>query len=322
MAKKKAAPKKKATNVKKKAAKKKLPAKKYQTVLDFGEDRRIKDRPAQLILELEKELGKRVVLFCHKATESNSYFDMITPPVRDLFLTSVRTLPKNEPVAVLVDSPGGMPASAYQIARGLQNHCGGFDVVVPKYAKSAATLLSLGADSIYMSDCAELGPIDMQVADADTEEQRSVLEYVQSLERLEAYTLRFLDDAMTLLLHRTHKKIGTLLPISVEMATSVSRPLFENIDVVQYTQMARLQKVMEDYASRLLSRHVSPDIADSIAADLTSGYSDHGFVIDKSEALNIGLPIAENPQAESILQALAPHVDRLPNLLGPIEETH
>ena len=36
-------------------------------------------------------------------------------------------------------------------------------VVVPHYAKSAATLMALGADSIVMSDSSELGPIDPQV---------------------------------------------------------------------------------------------------------------------------------------------------------------
>jgi len=36
-------------------------------------------------------------------------------------------------------------------------------VIVPDYAKSAGTLMSLGADSIVMSDTSELGPIDPQV---------------------------------------------------------------------------------------------------------------------------------------------------------------
>lgn len=36
-------------------------------------------------------------------------------------------------------------------------------VIVPDFAKSAGTLMSLGADSIVMSDTSELGPIDPQV---------------------------------------------------------------------------------------------------------------------------------------------------------------
>ncbi len=40
-------------------------------------------------------------------------------------------------------------------------------VIVPDYAKSAGTLMALGADRIIMSDSSELGPIDPQVIRAD-----------------------------------------------------------------------------------------------------------------------------------------------------------
>jgi hypothetical protein len=38
-----------------------------------------------------------------------------------------------------------------------------FRVIVPNIAKSAATVLALGADQILMGYCSELGPIDLQV---------------------------------------------------------------------------------------------------------------------------------------------------------------
>jgi hypothetical protein len=44
---------------------------------------------------------------------------------------------------------------------------GAFRVVVPHCAKSAGTLLALGADCVVMSDTSELGPIDPQIAHAD-----------------------------------------------------------------------------------------------------------------------------------------------------------
>ena len=39
-----------------------------------------------------------------------------------------------------------------------------FRVIVPDFAKSAGTLMALGADKIVMSDTSELGPIDPQIA--------------------------------------------------------------------------------------------------------------------------------------------------------------
>lgn len=57
-------------------------------------------------------------------------------------------------------------------------------VVVPDYAKSAGTLMALGADAIVMSDSSELGPIDPQVVLTDGNGNR-VQESVQNY--LDAY---------------------------------------------------------------------------------------------------------------------------------------
>src|SRR5262249_42167357 len=58
-------------------------------------------------------------------------------------------------IALLIDSPGGFAKSSYQIARLFQAYSKGFVAVVPAYAKSAATLLTLGADKILMTKYAE-----------------------------------------------------------------------------------------------------------------------------------------------------------------------
>lgn len=274
------------------------------------------------ILNLQQRIGMPVCVFRQNG-DMKQEWGMINHLVRDALITSVRySIPTGQKIALLVDSPGGIPRNAFQIATALRQHCGGYDIIVPKYGKSAATLLALGADNIILGDDAELGPIDMQVSDPDIEDQRSALEYVQSLERLEAYTLRFFDDAMTLLLHKTDKRVSTLLPDTIQFVTNVVRPLFENVDVVQYTQMARLLKVMEDYASRLLSRkYRDPNAVADIATELTSGYADHSFVIDREEAESIGLEIAPRDQRrDELLTILGPALHVMPNALGFIEE--
>jgi len=58
-------------------------------------------------------------------------------------------------------------------------------VVVPDYAKSAGTLMALGADAIVMSDSSELGPIDPQVVLTDcngNRVQQSVQNYLDAYE--------------------------------------------------------------------------------------------------------------------------------------------
>lgn len=56
-------------------------------------------------------------------------------------------------------------------------------VIVPDFAKSAGTLMALGADSIVMSDQSELGPIDPQIIRADENGNRlqhSVQSYLEA----------------------------------------------------------------------------------------------------------------------------------------------
>ncbi len=50
---------------------------------------------------------------------------------------------------LVIDSGGGYAQAAFQIANLFRRHAGGFTAVVPRYAKSAATLLTLGADEIH-----------------------------------------------------------------------------------------------------------------------------------------------------------------------------
>ena len=62
-------------------------------------------------------------------------------------------------------------------------------VIVPDYAKSAGTLMALGADRIIMSDTSELGPIDPQVIRTDHNRNRmmhSVKNYLDAHDQYEA----------------------------------------------------------------------------------------------------------------------------------------
>lgn len=63
----------------------------------------------------------------------------------------------------IINGPGGDGTVAEKIIELCRSHCKHFRVVVPNRAKSAATIIALGADEIVMGYCSELGPIDAQV---------------------------------------------------------------------------------------------------------------------------------------------------------------
>jgi len=247
-------------------------------------------------------------------------FDSLDDSVVGALLAMKDELPEKQPVALLLDSPGGYAKSAYQIGTILRGHCGSYTVVVPRYAKSAATLLSLGAKTILLGKYAELGPLDAQFHDRDREEPISALDEVQALERLHAFALEAVDRTMFLMTPRTGKKIETLLPMVLHFGADIARPLFEKLDAIHYTQMSRALKVAEEYAVRLLQVHYNGDKAREIARHLVEKYPEHGFVVDAAECATFGLKTAStSPEQQRMIEEMMPHLTRL-NAVGTLKE--
>ena len=264
-----------------------------------------------MVKQVEKEVGVPVWLLVQSRVihpKDASPFDSLGPAVVDSFCRHKARLPEGK-VALLVDSPGGDAKAAYQLAMLLKRRCGQFVAIVPRYAKSAATLLCLGAKEILMSGDAELGPLDTQIMEIDREERVSALDEVQSLDRLSAFAQQAVDRQMQLLMNRSGMKIRTLLPDVHSFVSNMVRPLFEKIDIVHYTQMSRLLKVAEGYAHRLLVPHYPPDVAIYIARHLVHSYPEHGFLIAADEAKQIGLNVID-PSAElsNLMDQLVPHL--------------
>ncbi len=234
-------------------------------------------------------------------------------------------LPEDKRVGLLLDSRGGDARAAYQVAMLLRKRCGGFIAIVPRVAKSAATLLALGADEIALGTDGELGPLDAQFVDRDREDWLSALDEFQALERLHAFALEAVDSSMNLLLQRTGKKVETLMPMVLRFVTDMTRPMFENIDVVHYTQMARILKVAEDYAVRLLlpkyPTKEAKTIAEGIARHLVQKYPEHGFVINAEEAKSLGLKTMElSSDQRDAVDALLPMLDTSLTVFGCLTE--
>ena len=211
-------------------------------------------------------------------------------------------MPVGRPISLVIDSPGGSARDAYRIANFLRRRSG-FNVFVPEYAKSAATLLCLGAQQIIMSSNAELGPLDTQVFDADREGFGSALDEVQALDRLNAFALQAVDSGIMLMRGRSGKSLEKLLPHVLHFVSEMVRPLFEKIDTVHYTSMSRLLKVAEEYAIRLLEPIHSKGVAEEIARKLVMEYPEHGFLIDVLEATEIGLQVSK-PMSSDLEDAM------------------
>ena len=267
------------------------------------------------LAKLKASLGMPVWLVIQADDHDTPYPHLADSLVRG-FRRVKNDLPAGKEIALVVNSSGGEARVAYQLARLIKRRCGTYTAVVPDYAMSAATLLALGASSILMGPDASLGPLDAQIWDPDTEKYGSALNEVQALERLRAFALESLDAAMFLLVGRTGKRVSSLLPDVVNFVGSMMHPLLAEIDVVHYNEQARILKVAEEYAVRLLGgAQTTPvghpleprDSAREIASALVERYPEHGFPIDQEEARRLGLPVSDlTDEQSSLLEALWP----------------
>ena len=72
---------------------------------------------------------------------------------------------RNQDLHLLLDSPGGDGETAVRLVRSAQSRCRELTVIVPNQAKSAGTILAMGAHHILMGPTSDLGPVDPQFRD-------------------------------------------------------------------------------------------------------------------------------------------------------------
>ena len=80
------------------------------------------------------------------------------------FVDLLHNVPEGHSLDLLLHTTGGSIDAAEKLMGMLRNHVRTAElrIIVPDFAKSAGTLMVLGADSVIMSSTSELGPIDPQ----------------------------------------------------------------------------------------------------------------------------------------------------------------
>jgi ClpP class serine protease len=122
---------------------------------------------ATTLERLQQERNSRVIAMIHRE-ESVTAFGValrrsISIEDSEEILRAIRLTPPEQPIDLILHTPGGMVLAAEQIARALLQRRGPVTVFVPHYAMSGGTLIALAADKIVMDPNAVLGPVDPQI---------------------------------------------------------------------------------------------------------------------------------------------------------------
>jgi hypothetical protein len=198
---------------------------------------------------------------------------------------------------VLLESGGGDPDAAYLIITCLKAKCDELRIFIPNWAKSAATLLCLGADEIWMSDTAELGPLDAQIQDprAPQEGRVSALEQFRAMDYLKRYSFQMLDTYVNLLLDRVPTmRLKEMLDEATPFVTQLMASLYGQVDPMHFGASYRALDIAIEYGRRIMARHQGDKTSEDVIRilnELTWQYPSHSFVIDHIEAKELGFNV-------------------------------
>lgn len=122
------------------------------------------------IRKIERNRGSRVITMIHRQERllGLPFFKYIDIQDSEQVLRAIRMTPTNMPIDFIIHTPGGLQLASEQIALALSNHKAKVSIFIPHYSMSGGTLLSLGADEIYMDENAVIGPLDPQLGQFPT----------------------------------------------------------------------------------------------------------------------------------------------------------
>lgn len=212
-------------------------------------------------------------------------------PIRRALEDEVKEPREEVEVDVWLESPGGSADAAYKLALMLRHTAKLIRIIIPDYAKSAATLLALAGHEIYMAPGAELGPLDMQLYD-----EGNLLQYTSALNVAKAADDIAFDAVQISISGGAHFLQSTRLS-RVETMTAMLKfaaefyaPLVSQLDPKVVYDAKQALRSAKNYAKDILAETCGLT-ASSIATRLVENYPTHGFVISYQEAQKLGLPV-------------------------------
>ena len=225
----------------------------------------------RLINQMERRYGWRVITMIHRQEKIGFFgipiYRYIDIEDSEAIIRAIRTTPPQQPIALILHTPGGLVLAASQIAMALKKHPAKKIVIVPHYAMSGGTLIALAADEIRMDPSAVLGPLDPQLQ-----------------------TPQGVFPA------------PSILKVAKEKGEKASDTTLIYADIAE-----KALKEIQNTIVYLLRDKVPEEKAWLIARRLTEGYYTHDYPITFEEAKELGLPVsADVPEEVYTLMELYP----------------
>jgi hypothetical protein len=259
-----------------------------------------------LIKQIEEKRNSKLIIY-FTGDRNNANASIAEDAVRPLYEHLLK-IGFQDKIDLFLYSRGGDVSVPWRIVTMFREFCKEeFSVLIPYKAHSAATLLSLGADSIIMGKKAELSPIDPSLMKIGTGETSGPPVEI-SVEDVNSY-LSFIKD-------RANISDQSALANVIGLLANYLTPL-------TLGKINRQNSHIRLAARKLLTcrkEKLEEAKLNSIIETLTEKIYSHGHAIGRKEAQEIGLKIdSPSDEVENLIWALYLEFEKVLKLNEPID---
>lgn len=232
----------------------------------------------KILKKVEKEYECKIFGYIMERNAMIEYGD--AEEFLDLIMESKNKTKKK--ILLILSTTGGNIEPVLKIINTLNYYSNDdFEIFIPNIAKSAGTVLCLGASRILMGLSSEIGPVDTQMR-FENGNSFSAKDYCnaykETLEKIEKLkTSRSNMNVLTALLNQFDKFDN----ITLEMCEKANQRVKLITEEILKENVNYMSGNVDDAKSKI----------ESICEDLTFGYIDHSDVIDWKKAKKIGLKV-------------------------------
>ena len=230
----------------------------------------------EFIKKIEQIRGSRVITYLTSDRQGpvNARVAMDIIPI---ISKQLRNIGKTEKIDLFLYSTGGDTMVPWRLVSMIREYCDKFSVLIPHKAHSAATMISLGADEIVMSDLSELSPIDPSTANVfnPQDPQNPQNKIPISVEDVMAY----FDLAKNKFGIKNDEQLAMIFNKFVESNPQIHPLALGNVN--------RTHNLIRILAKRLLKSHTSPmreEEIEKIVDYFTEKLYSHQYFIGRKEA--------------------------------------
>lgn len=187
---------------------------------------------------------------------------------------------RSQDLHLMLDSPGGDGETAVRLVRAAQARCRELTVIVPNQAKSAGTVLTMGAHRILMGPTSDLGPVDPQFQSPSGGGLYSAKDLIAAVDNAE--------EAISANPESYPLHVSLLADVTAVMVQQARSALGRTDDLVR--------EALKSHPDR--SESDVEQIASALKEKLVDLPLEHGAVFNAADARSAGLPV-EEPDPDS-----------------------